>query len=50
MKTIGVLSVTTMTAGFLCPGLLIGTDASAAAKNACSEGIAKFCKKRRTAG
>ena len=44
MKRIGVFSVATMVAGFLCLGVLTGTDASAAAKNACSEDIAKFCK------
>jgi len=44
MKRISVFSVATMVAGFLCLGLLIGTDACAAAKNACSEDIATFCK------
>lgn len=44
MKRISVFSVATMVAGFLCLGLLSGTDACAAAKNACSEDIAKFCK------
>jgi hypothetical protein len=33
-----------MAAGLLCAGLMFGTDASAADKNACSEDIAKFCQ------
>lgn len=43
MKRLSAFSAATMVAGFLCLGLLICADASAAAKNVCSEDIAKFC-------
>ena len=44
MKQIERVNLAIMAAGLLCVGLLFGTDASAADKNACSEDIAKFCQ------
>ncbi len=44
MKRIGGFFIAALVAGFLFPGLPTGTDASAAARNACSDDIATFCK------
>lgn len=44
MKHMNRINLTIVAAGLLCAGLIFGTDASAADKNACSEDIAKFCQ------
>jgi hypothetical protein len=44
MKKVNSFYVVTVVVGLLCLGLMLGTNASAAVKNACSEDIAKFCK------
>ena len=44
MKQMNRVTLAIMAAGLLCVGLMFGTDASAADKNACSEDIAKFCQ------
>ena len=44
MKQMKRVNLAIMAAGLLCVGLMFGTDASAADKNACSEDIAKFCQ------
>lgn len=38
------MNLAIMAAGLLCAGLMFGTDASAADRNACSEEIAQFCQ------
>ena len=44
MKQMKRVNLAIVAAGLLCVGLMFGTDASAADKNACSEDIAKFCQ------
>jgi len=44
MKQMKRVTLAIMAAGLLCAGLIFGTDASAADKNACSEDITKFCQ------
>jgi hypothetical protein len=44
MKQMNRVHLTTIAAGLLCVGLMFGTDAPAADKNACSGDIAKFCQ------
>lgn len=44
MKQMKRVTLAIMAAGLLCTGLIFGTDAFAADKNACSEDIAKFCQ------
>ena len=44
MKRVNSLYFTAMVVGLLCLGLMLGTNASAAVKNACTDDIAKFCK------
>ncbi len=44
MKQMKRVTLAIMAAGLLCAGLIPGTDASAADRNACSADIAKFCQ------
>jgi len=44
MKQIKRFFLATLAAGLLCLGLMLGTSASAADENPCSEDIAKFCQ------
>jgi hypothetical protein len=44
MKETQRMKVAVIVAGLLCAGLIFGTDASAAGKNACAKDILMFCQ------
>ena len=44
MKQMKRVNLTIVAAGLLCAGLVFGTGAAAADRNACAEDIAKFCR------